>query len=126
MSRCHRAGDNVDLGLQAYTGHADRILDSGFIIHDVFLWQHMDNFTVHGDGYGPGRINDAIYIIIGNFGSLDGNDAATVESRYVAAGDAGIDRRYFTAGHEFGLFDCFFNGFHSGFDIDHNSLAQPD
>ena len=86
----------------------------------------MDHFPIHGNRYGTGGIDDAFYIGFGNFRPFDGNDAAAVESGDMPPGDAGVDRRNFASGHQFGFFHRFFDGVHRGFDIDDDPLAKPD
>ena len=54
----------MDLCLQPYTGHSQRILNTSLVVDDIFLGDHMDNFAVHGDCNSACSINDAIYIIL--------------------------------------------------------------
>ena len=126
MGRGDRSGDDVDFGLQPDAGHAHRVLDPGLLIDDIFLGQDVDHLSIHGNGHGTGGIDDPLHIGFGDLGPLDGDDAAAVEAGDVPAGDAGVDRGYLAAGHQFGLFHGFFNGIHRGFDIDHHALAKPD
>ena len=126
VGRGDGAGDDMDLGLQTNTGHAHRVLDAGLFVDDILLGQDVDHFPVHGNGHRPGGVDDPLHVGLGNLGALDGDDAAAVEAGDVAAGDAGVDRRYFAAGHQFGFFHSLLDGIHRGFDIDHNPFAKSD
>ena len=88
----HRAGHDVDLGLQPHAGHPDRVLDARLVVDDVLLGQHVDHLAVHRDRDRPGRVDHPLHVQRGDLGALDGHDAAAVETGDVAAGDPGVHR----------------------------------
>ena len=116
MSRGDRTGDDVNLGFQAHAGHTDRVLDTGFVIHDVFLRKYVNNLTVHRDGDRACGIDDPINIVVGDLRTLYGNDAATVKAGNMTAGNSGIRHPVgdtspkFEPGKGLHMCDVFFEG----------------
>lgn len=67
-----RPGHDVHLDLQTHSRHAQRIGDAALVVHDIFLRQDVDDFTVRRDGHGTGRIERAFHIALAHFAALDG------------------------------------------------------
>jgi hypothetical protein len=44
-----RGRDDVDLGLEADPGHAERIADAVLVVDHVLLWQDVEHLAVHRD-----------------------------------------------------------------------------
>ena len=119
-----RAGDDVHLGFEAHSRHADGIADAFLAVDDVFLRQHVQDLLIRRNGDRLGRIDDAFDIALHHFLVLDGDDAVRIEAAHVAAGDAGVHRVNFTARHQFGLFHGPLDRLHRGFDVHHDALLQ--
>ncbi len=119
-----RAGNDVDLGLQAHAGHADRIADAFLRVDDVFLRQHVQDLLVGRDGDRLGGVDHPLHVALHHLFVLDGHDAVRIEAAYVAAGDAGVHRMDFAARHELRFFDRALDGLDGGFDVHHHALLQ--
>ena len=120
----HRAGDDVDLGLEAHAGHAQRLLDAVLVVDDELLRQDVDDLAVQRDGDRLGRVDDPGDVGLADLLVLHRDDALAVEALDVAAGDAGVDGGDLAAGHQLGLFDRAADGGDGGLDVDHHALAQ--
>ena len=83
---CH----DMNLCFQPDTGHADRVLNAGLFVDDVFLGQDVDDLPIHGYGDGTRCVDDTINIGLRNFRAFNGDNATAVEAGDVSTGDAGI------------------------------------
>ena len=124
LGRGHGPGHDVHLDLQTHSRHAQRIGDAALVVHDIFLRQDVDDFTVRRDGHGTGRIERAFHIALAHFAALDGDDAMAVDPGDMPAGDPHIDRIDLTAGHELGVLDGAPDGLHGLLNIHHHALAH--
>src|SRR5260221_634645 len=124
LCRAVGAGDDVHLGLEPHSRHADGIADAFLRIDDVFLRQDVQDLLIGGNGDRLGGIDHAFDVALHHLLVLDGDDAVRIEAAHVAAGNSGVDRVDFASGHELRLFDRALNGLHRGLDVDHHALLQ--
>ena len=105
LRRGHRAGDDVDLGLEPHAAHPHRVLDAVLVIHDVLLRDDVDDLAVHGDGDGLGRLDHPVHVGRADLvvPARDRDDAAAVDAADVVAGDAGVDALHRHARHALGF-----------------------
>ena len=124
MCGCHSSGDDVNFSLKPDPCHSYRILNSGLVIHNEFLRQHMNDFTIHGNRNRPCSINNPFNIALADLRPLNGDNSTAVKSGDMAAGNTSIYRGYFTARHEFSFFNSFLDGLHSRLDIDNDPFSK--
>src|SRR5262249_24814344 len=91
LRRGQRGGDDVDLGLEADAGHAERLADAVLLVDDVLLRQDVDDLAVHRDRDRLGALDDAREIAVADLLVLHRDGAVRVQALDVAAGDAGVD-----------------------------------
>ena len=65
----------MHFGLKSHPRHSEWLANSGLVINDVFLRQHVQYFLVRGDGDSLCSIDDAIDVLLENFLISDGNNA---------------------------------------------------
>ena len=119
-----RGGHDVDLGLEAHAGHAERIADAVLIVDHVLLRQDVQHLAVHRDRDRLGGLDHPRDVGLADLLVLDRDDAVAVEPADVGAGDRGEHRRDLAAGHVLGLVDRGADRAHRGVDVDHHATAQ--
>ena len=78
-----------------------------------------------GIGHGLRRVEHAIEVGIGHFAIADRRDALRVAALHVVAGDRGVHRAHFAAGHQLGLLDRALDRLHGGFDVHDHAALEP-
>src|SRR5215813_1603048 len=114
----------MNFRFQAHAGHAEGLFDAVLIVDDIVLRQHMKHFAVHGNRHSLGGVNDPLQIALGDFLVFHGDNAVAVESFNMPAGHAGMNTVDFTPCHQSRLFDGPADRVHSGFNVNHDALAQ--
>ena len=104
------------------TGIADAFLR---IVEHVFARDGVQDALVGGDRHGLRRFEHAVEVGVGDFAVADRRDALRVAALHVVAGDRGVDRADFAAGHQFGFLDRALDRLHGGFDVDDHAALQP-
>jgi len=94
------------------------------IIHNKFLRQHVNDLTIHGQGYDPCGIDHLLDFPRRDFLVFHSNDAGTVNAGDMPAGNAYIDRPHLDPGHELGIINGLTNGLDSAVDIDHHAFLE--
>ncbi len=85
----------------------------------------MEDFLIGGNGHGLGGLQHPVQIAPGHFAVADRHDARRVAALHVVAGDRGVDRTDFAAGHQLGFLDRALDRLHRRFDVDHHAPLQP-
>ena len=100
-----RPGDDMHPRLEAYTRHANRLMDSLLLIDDEFLRQYMQNFAVGRNRYSLRRIDHPVDITLRHLAILDCHDPVRIQAVDVAACNPGKHRMNLASGHQLRLFD---------------------
>ena len=115
-----RTSDDVHLGLEPNTAHANGLLHVLAIDHELLRLDEQEAL-IGGDIDRFGRFHHTRHIGRGHLSVLDRHHATGVDAADVAAGDAGVDPRDFAVGHQLGLFQGLLDALHGGVDIDHHA-----
>src|SRR2546426_11685756 len=94
------------------------------IIHNKFLRQHVNDLTIHGQGYDPCGIDHLLDFPCGDFLVFHRNDAGTVDAGDMPAGNTYIDGPHLNSGHELGIINGLANGLNGAVDIHHHALLE--
>src|SRR5512136_1378220 len=77
----------MNLGLEAHAGHADGVPDAVLVVNHKVLRQGVQDFSVQRDGNSLGRLNCPLHIFLVNLSTFNGDNADTVLSFYMSAGN---------------------------------------
>jgi hypothetical protein len=103
LRRGHRAGDDVNLHLEAHARHADRLAHVLLPVDDEFLPQHVEDLLVGRNVHGARGVDCALHVERADLAVLDGHHPRRVEAADVAARNADEGRADLAIGHEFGF-----------------------
>ncbi|MNL13574.1 hypothetical protein D3C87_1344830 [compost metagenome] len=124
LRRADRAGDDMDLDLQADAAHADGLAHVLLAVDDEFLRQDVQDLLVGRDVDRLGGLDHPGHVRLRDLLVLDGHHPARVEAADMAAGNAGEDLGDLAVGHQLGLLQRALDRLHGGLDIDHDPLLQ--
>ena len=121
-----RAGDDVDVHLEARARHAGRVADAVLVVDHELLRQHVQDLAVHRDRDRLGGVDHAAHVLLVDHPVLVGHrdHAARVEALDVGAGDADVGRADLDAGHQLRLLEHALDRVDGGLEVDHDTLAQ--
>src|SRR5690606_31640730 len=118
----HRTGNEMHLGFEAYTGHAQRLLDALLVVEHIFLRQHMQDFLIGRNRHSLRGIDDTLEIERIHLAITHCHDAVRIQTANMTACDARIYRVNLATGHQFGFFDGALNRLHRRFNVDHHTF----
>ena len=117
-------GDDVHLGLETHTRHADRLADAFLMIDDEFLREDVQDLLVRGNRHGPRGIDHAVDVAGRYLLVADRHDAVRVEAPHMTACDPGEHRVDLAARHQLGFLDRALDRLHGRIDVDDHALLE--
>ena len=106
--------------LQSHPRHPHGVFDPVLSVHDEFLGDDVNHFSIHRNGNGAGRIDHPLYIILTDLSVFHSNHTMTVDPFDMPACDSRIDRGKMVPCHQLCFLDRLFDRMDGAFDIDHD------
>ena len=118
-------GDQVDLGLEAGAGHADRLVDARLLVDEVVLRDRVQQLVVPAERHVARHVVDAGDVAGPDLVAGDAHHPVRAAARHVLPGDAAIDRAHLDAGHPLGVLHRLGDGAGGFLDVPHHAAADP-
>ena len=117
-------GDEVHLGLEARTDHADRVAHADVLVDRVFLRDRMNELAVLRDRLRAGDGIGAFHVGARDLGAGHRRDAGAGHRLHMLTGDPRVHTLDLRPRHPFGVLHRLGDGAHGLFDVGDDAFAE--
>ena len=127
LRRRRLASDDVEVGLQTHTGHADGVFDALLVVHGELLWNDVQNLLTWLHHELAHVLDERLDVLLADFRFkvLAGDHAAVLEGLDVLPGDADVHELDLGTHLHLGFLNRLLDRRHRAVDVGHHAAGHP-